>query len=248
VAFAILGPNAKLSFAISQTDAPAEGLAQAPSDITFLAGGTLADQRLRTTLIPGPIVFIDAIRLLVPEASPARTPADLAGKTICLIIGSPAQRALEATLGTATPNIARLSFSEDIELLDAYNVGHCDAAVDDTTRLTEMLERPGINRQKSRLLNPPLALTPVLAATNANDPAWSQLVTGILQTLIANARPPSAWRPQAHFEAEGLRPNWEAELHATAGGYIEMRNRTIGPTPWPNAPWPQGLLLPIAAD
>lgn len=249
VAIAVLGPAAQVRFAVSQTDDPADGLARAKADIVFLSGGSLSDRRLAEALIPGPVVFIDQVRLMVPAASPAATMADLGGKTICLIIGSPAQRALEAVLGSGTPPIARLSFREDVELLDAYNVGRCDAAVDDASRLEAMRRLPGINRLQSRMLDPPLSLTPLLVATGIEDGAWASLVFGVLNTLIANAAPESKWHARASFHGPGLREGWPAEVTSALGGYTAMRARSMGAAnTWPNAPWPEGLLTPPAND
>ena len=120
------------------------------------------------------------------------TTADLAGQTICLIIGSPAQMALEQAFGHATPPIVRLSFREDVEMLDAYPVGRCDAAVDDTSRLRQMMQTRGINNLRSRLLSPPLEQTGLYALTPVADPKWAAIVDGALDAMRLNtavARP-----------------------------------------------------------
>jgi general L-amino acid transport system substrate-binding protein len=83
--------------------------------------------------IPGPIVFIDPIMAMVPVSSPVRFLRDFEGLAICVMIGSPAQRALEANLSQHQITPRRLAFEEEVEILDAYNVGNCDAMVGDTT-------------------------------------------------------------------------------------------------------------------
>lgn len=248
VAVAVLGPEGKAVFQVAGSQEEFAAIAAKPPDLVFLSGAAVADGRLSAALIPGPVVFIDPLTLLVPEASPAHAPADLAGKTICLMIGSPEQRAVEDALGRLRPAILRMTFREEVEMLDAYNAGDCDAMAGAATTLAGYRLTMGVNRVASRLIDPPLALTPVMAATPAGDGAWASLAGWILRDLIADAQPTSAWRGSQTLAT--LRTGWLDDVHRRVGTYGEMRARSLGEASryrlavWPNAPWPQGLLLP----
>ena len=254
VAVAVLGPNGTVEVTTPDSAKEFSELAHQPPDLVFFSGGTFDEHHLTQSFIPGPTVFIDPVTVMVPEASKIMQPADLAGATICTMIGSTGQRAMEASLGVATPPIVRLTFREEVEMLDAYNVGRCDAMADDASTLAGYRLTTGINRMQSRLLAPPLALTPVLAATPAGDGAWASLAGWVLHDIISGAVPKSAWRSEADLATPALRPNWRAEVGAKLGTYADMRVRTMGDGSrlrlpvWPNAPWPEGLLLPATIE
>jgi general L-amino acid transport system substrate-binding protein len=244
VAIAVAGPNASVRMTLPEADNEFAALAHGATNLAFLSAEAIAEHHLAGALIPGPVVFIDPIALMAPVSAKAQRPEDLAGHTICLMIGSPAQRALEATLGTAVPPIARLAFREDVEMLDAYNVGRCDGVVADATYLAEMRLSPGINHLQSRILLPPLALTPFVATTPAGDGAWASRVGWILNGLLAEtAAAPSL-----------LHAQWRNDVRAALGSYTDMRERNLGAgsplklPPWPNEAWPNGLLVPLAIN
>jgi general L-amino acid transport system substrate-binding protein len=250
VAVAVLGPAGKFEITSPDADIEFDELGHKPPDLAFFSAGLLADHHLISHFIPGPTVFIDPVTAMVPDASPVQQQADLAGKTICVMIGSTAQRALEARLGAASPPIVRLTFREEVEMLDAYNVGRCDAMADDASTLAGYRLTTGINRMQSRLLTPPLALTPVLAVTPSGDGAWAGLTGWLLHDIIADAAPKSAWRSEFDLSTGALRQGWRDDVHTAVGTYADMQARTMGngsrfnlPV-WPNAPWPDGLLVP----
>lgn len=172
----LIGPAALVRVTVPQSEMEFAPVADGRVDVAFLSDDTVADQALGPRLMAGPVVFRDPVALMVPEASAVRTPRDLAGRTVCVITGSTAQRVLEAGMAAVQPPIVRQAFREDVEMLDAYNVGQCDAAVDDASRLAEMRQSPGINALRSRVLAPPLALIEVRAMTPAGDADWAAVV------------------------------------------------------------------------
>lgn len=248
VAIAVLGPAGRVEVSLLEAENEFEKLRHGAADVAFLSGAAIADHHLGPVLAPGPVVFIDPVALMVPVSSPAQSPHDLGGRTVCLMIGSSGQRALEASLGTDGIAISRLAFEEAVEMLDAYNVGNCDAVVEHTTRLARMRRTAGINHLQSRILVPPLALIPVFAATPVTDGAWAGLVSWTLHALIAADGKPSPWRAAPAAPLPDLRSGWLADVQAALGTYGAMRERHLGAgsplglPAWPNAPWPEGLL------
>jgi len=150
VAIAVLGPSGTVHMTLPDSDLEYADIAKGSADLVFLSPTATEEHGLEASLIPGPTVFIDPITAMVP----ANAPDTLAGKTICLMIGTQAQRAVETRLSGLTPPITRLPFREDVEMLDAYNVGRCDAVVDDATRLADMRQQTGINHPGRRLGQP----------------------------------------------------------------------------------------------
>jgi general L-amino acid transport system substrate-binding protein len=249
VAIAVLGPEARADFQLYDSARAFDAVRHGADELFFLDGADIADQRLVPFVLPGPGVFYEPTTLLVPLSSPAQRPQDLAGATICLMIGSAGQRVLEGTFARLGISFARLAFQEDVEMLDAYNVQKCQAIAGDATYLAELSRDRGLNGQASRMLSPPLAVRPIIAATGTADGSWAALVAWVLNAVMLTSAPASPWRPDPpDLSALGLRPNWRAEADAAVGSYTDMVRRHFAPlhlAPGPNALWPEGLLLPL---
>lgn len=247
VAIATLGPDATIRFSLPQSEQEFAPLAHGRVDLAFLTDEALDEHHLRGTNIAGPTVFIDPLSVMVPADAPAQHPADIAGQVVCVMIGSPAQRALMATLQGVTPPIAPSSYSEDVEMLDGYNIGNCTAAVEANSRLVEMQHDSGVRHLKSKILTPPLGLIPVRATAPAADGAWAALAFATLEDLLSTPEHPTQW-DGATPAIPGLRASWRADVAKAVGSYAEMRTRYLGKDApvWPNAAWPDGLLMPRA--
>ncbi len=255
-AIAVLGPGGRIDFRLLDSAAALDAVGGGKLDLVFLTGGLVAEGHLAAKVVPGPPVYIDQFALMVPEDSAFRRPQDLEGKIVCFMIGSPAQRALEAAFEGFGSEFSRLGFEEDVEMRDAYNVGRCQAIAGEATTLAVIRQDGGVNRLRSRILDQPLGLDPVLAATGSQDGAWSATVYWLLQGLVAASAAPSGWHGSGtgldtdSASALGLREHWQADIASALGSYAEMLRRHTGEgstlrlAPGPNAPWPAGVMLP----
>jgi general L-amino acid transport system substrate-binding protein len=251
LAIAVLGPAGRVSFSLYEAPHSFDPLRRGSDELAFLTGGEIADQDLGGVVLPGPTIAIDAVGVMVPDASPVHRLADLSGQTVCLMIGSFPQRALEAAATGLHLSISRLPFEEDVEMLDAYNVGRCGAVVGEAGYLAVMRHTPGVRGLVSRLLPETLAADPVLAVTNQRDGAWAAAVAWVFDALlVADAEAGAGHGVLPVMRLAGLRPGCQHDVAAAIGGYgaIVRRNLTgrLGLAPGPNALWPAGVLLPPA--
>lgn len=145
---------------------PDTGGALPPADVAFVSADLLAERGVAQSVITGPVVFSDPVQVLVPAASAIRTPDDLAGQIVCFMIGSPANRALESYFAGRRQGPIRLPFREGVEMLDAYNVGRCDATVVERSGLGDMLADTGINHLQSRVLDRAIGISPIAAVVS----------------------------------------------------------------------------------
>ncbi len=253
VAIAVLGPSGRVSFALYEAPHSYDGVRAGRDALAFLTGGEIAAQDLGRFVVPGPTVLVSTIGIMVPEASPVRRLDDLTGQTVCLMIGSPGQRALESAVARLHLEISRLAFEEDVEMLDAYNVGKCGAVAGEATYLADIRRNSGVRHLASRLLPEILAANPIIAVTPQADGAWAADVAWVIDALLLSDAPADAWAAKAADglpaqHPAGLRPAWRAEVSAAVGSYgaIVRRDLTdrLGLAPGPNALWPSGLLLP----
>lgn len=180
VAVAVLGPQGKVVFSTPQAGTEFDDLRAGRVDVAFFSEAALREAEIDRGVVPGPVVFEDSVGLLVGAESAAVGPADLAGATVCLMIGSGAQRVLEDYVTARGITIIRAGYREDVEMLDAFNSRNCDAVVDAGSRLAEMQGVPAINRRPSRVLATPLAVTPIHALVPEGDFAWAGLVFGLV--------------------------------------------------------------------
>jgi general L-amino acid transport system substrate-binding protein len=198
VAIAVLGRGGRVAFSI---DAPAQA-----ADVAFVAE---EDGAARRRLVFGPVVFVDRLAVLVPVTSRVQAPRDLAGETVCLMIGSPGHSALEAAVGRLGIDIVRLAFEEDVEMRDAYAVGRCGAMVGAGSELATLRGPLGINRLTSRLVPEPLALVPVIVATGAADRDWTSIVSWVTHVLVDDT---------ADMPPPGVRRDWLEDVRTVLGG------------------------------
>ena len=260
VAIAVLGPQGRVGFRLFGAARDYDAVRDGADDLVFLSGTEIVEEGLAPRVLPGPTVFIEALALMVPEASAPRRLEDLAGASVCFMVGSGAQRALEAAAEHQHLSFARLGFQENAEMLDAYDVQRCRAVAGEATQLAAMRLDGGVNHLASRILPQPLALYPVLAATGTGDGQWSALIAWVMDALVLADAPRTAWRAPGAAAlplpatALGLREHWRDEVTTTLGTYGDMVRRNLGEgsalklPPGPNAPWPAGLLLPPYAE
>lgn len=259
VAIAVLGSEGRVGFQLYGAGRDYDAVRGGSDDLFFLSGTEIVEEGLAPSILQGPAVFIEALTLMVPEASTGNQLGDLAGASICFMIGG-AQRALEAAAEQQHVSFARLGFQESVEMLDAYDVQRCRAVAGEATQLAAMRRSGGVNHLASRILPQPLALYPVLAATGTGDGQWAALVAWVMDALVLADAPHTAWRaPGADAfplpaAALGLREHWREEIAAALGTYSDMLRRNLGEgsalklPPGPNVPWPAGLLLPPYAE
>ena len=255
VAVAVLGPEGKITFTVLDSARTFAALRDGKVDLAFLSGGTMLAEHLADRLLPEAPVYVGADSLLVPEASQVRSLHDLQGKSVCFMIGTGAERALEAALERDHVEIERSGYQEDVELRDAYNVGRCLAVAGDTTFLAEVRQDGGVHSLRSRILEAPLAVDPVYLTTDLKDARWSAIAAWTVQALVLAAAPRSDYSGAgaeplaAAVTPLGLRDGWLADVLETVGTYADIRRRNLGDASdlklaaGLNAPWPDGLML-----
>ena len=255
VAVAVLGPQGRIVFTLIESDGDFEAVRNGHQDLLFLTGGTIAGEHLVDRLLLGPPAYIEPVALMVPEGSTVQALRDLAGQRICFMIGTGAERAMEAALEREGLEIMRLGFQEDVEMRDAYNVGRCQAIVAEATFLAEVRLDGGVHALKSRILDGPLALDPVYLATGINDARWSAIATWTLESLMIAAVPPTGWSGDGATSLAkavtplGIREGWSTDVTKAVGTYADIWRRNLGEgsplklPPGPNAPWPLGLMV-----
>jgi general L-amino acid transport system substrate-binding protein len=234
IATAVLGSPDRIEYHVYATTKDFDAARNQQDDVYFLTGSEINEQHLAGRVVPGPTVFVESNAVMVASASAAHHVGDLAGDSICFMIGSSAERSLEAYFDTSHQAWLRRAFSEDGEMVDAYLVQNCHAIAGEITSLAEERLDGGVNRLVSRILPELLVAFPVMATTGTNDAQWSAIVAWTVQTLVSAERPETQWyaggagaMPISALEL-GLEKEWQRRVLAAVGNYGDIFERNLG--------------------
>jgi general L-amino acid transport system substrate-binding protein len=232
VATAVLGAPDLVSFSYYESPAQFARAGNGEDDLAFLTGTEVQLNALAGKVLPGPAVFYETHTVVVPADSKAHNVADLANEKICVLTGSRVERSLTNYFERRNLPLHPFPFTEDGEMVDAYEAKMCGALAYEATTLAQVLADPG--GRPSRLLSDSLATFPVMAATATRDAEWSAIVAWTVNTLIAGERPETPWyaggagaMPVAAPEL-GLDSHWQARVLAAVGHYGAIYDRHLG--------------------
>jgi len=230
---ALLDENGKFEFHPYGSGKGFERVGDGADDLSFLDGSDIADHRLAARISLGPAVYFVSTTAMVHGDSDVRTLSDLAGKSICFYQGSTAQMDLEGFMAGRGLNFARMAYTEQGELDDAYDARICGAVVGEAgalaaARLMESAETP------SRILAEPFATIPVFAATPASDPQWTAIVAWAIFALQRAELAASPWAASGVDSLAvqgpdlGLADDWAKRVVGAAGTYADIYARNLG--------------------
>ncbi len=234
IAAAVLGSPDRIEYHVYETPKQFDAVRNQEDDVYYLTGSEIDEQKLAGKIVPGPTVFVESHTVMVPSNSTAHNVGDLAGDTICFMIGSSTERSINAYFDALHKNWLRMPYSEDGEMNDAYNVHRCNAIAGEMTTLAATRLNVGVNRLSSRFLPEPISAFPVMVATGTNDAQWSAIVAWTVDTLISAERPETHWYAGGAgampVEAPelGLDKGWQRRVLVAVGNYGDIFERHLG--------------------
>jgi general L-amino acid transport system substrate-binding protein len=234
VATAVVGSQDRISFSQYDTPKQYEAAGNGTDDLYFLTAMEIVNNGLVGKVLPGPTVFVESDRVLVPDAALVRHVADLAGDSICFMIASSSEHSLNTYFDGLHKSFDRRPFSEDGEMNDSYNSQHCHSVAGEITTLAVTRLSRQNPHMGGRILPEPLTVFPIIAATGTQDGQWSALVAWTIHTLISAERPETKWYAGGvramPIEAPelGLDKNWQERVVKAAGNYGDIFERNLG--------------------
>jgi general L-amino acid transport system substrate-binding protein len=235
VAAAVLGSADRIAFTLYEGPQQFDRIRNGEDDIAFLTGSEIRDNLLAGKVLPGPAVFFETHAVMVPTSAAEQHVGELAGKTICFLTGSPAQRSLEAYFQAKHATWLHIAYSEDGEMTDGYNVQQCHAVADEMTDLAALRhDDPGVNQLTSRILPEPLSVFPVVAVTGTNDAQWAAAVAWTVHTLVSAERPETPWYAGGvgalpiQAKELGIEDGWQQRVIGAVGDYGAIFARNLG--------------------
>jgi general L-amino acid transport system substrate-binding protein len=235
VAMAVLGSPDKIAFHGYDDADDLATLTQGGDDIAFLSAQEMHMTGVTGRVVPGPVVYIESIAAMLPVATGVRHLQDMdATKGVCFANGSSPEHVLPAYFAAVKRPWRPIGYTEDGEMLDAYNVQQCQILSGERTTLAMDALEGGVNGLKSVILPEPIAAFPIMATTSDSDGRWSAIVAWTVYTLMAGDRPTTDWQiggaasMPVPMTDVGLAPDWQAHLLAYFGSYGRILDRTVG--------------------
>jgi general L-amino acid transport system substrate-binding protein len=234
VAEAVLGAPERIQFHVYEGPKGFEAVRNQQDDIFFLTGSEIVGHKLAGSVLPGPTVFVESQNVMVADKSAVHHVADLAGDSICYMIGNPEEQSLNACFAGLHKQFFHRAFSEYGEMVDTYQVQNCHALAGEITYLAATRLDHGVNKLSSRILAEPLSTYPVMSATGVSDAKWSAIVFWTMDTLISAERPQTTWSnggadamPVVAPEL-GLGKGWQDRVLKAVGNYGDIFARNLG--------------------
>ncbi|HEX4764784.1 MAG TPA: transporter substrate-binding domain-containing protein [Lichenihabitans sp.] len=192
-------------------------------------------------------VFYDGDGFLVSRASGVSSFADLAGKQVCFIGGTPPEAVLDAAAARRGIEVMPFPWSEDGEMDVGLLTGHCAAVVDSVSRLANIRARFQNRIKDFDILPDRLSADPVAPAMRDDDPQWAAVVDATIEALLLTERARVTKADAAILRTTedpvlrvlgGLVPgveekdvdrDWAVRALSAVGNYAEIYERTVGP-------------------
>lgn len=235
MADAVLGSPDKIAFHSYDGADDLAVLSGGEDDVAFLTASEMHAAGVVGKMVPGPAMFVESVSVMVPAADGARRLADVdAGKGICFMTGSSAERLLSGHFEAAKMDWRSQPYTEEGEMLDAYDAQFCHAIAGERTALAMMALEGGANTLKSVILPDALEAYPILATTGRDDGAWTSIVAWTVHTLMAGDRPSNRWTVggvsalPVPLTDDGLDAVWQKRLIDGFGSYGALLDRNLG--------------------
>ena len=251
VAAAVLGDADRIAMRSYLTGDQFAHAADGEDDVAFLTASEMSANLLFGRVLPGLPVFYQTTRIMVRDESLAHHVTDLASTQVCAEPGTGPERNLQDYMGRHAIAFRFSMWQEVEEMMDAFAVGRCPAVAGEETALAALRFSAEEGGRKALMLPEALAASPVSIATAASDPAWAQIVSWTVQTVMAARHEPRVQGPALPVPgaALGLQDGWQDRVVAAVGTYADVFDRTLGANspldlpPGLNTSWDQGGLF-----
>ena len=212
------------------------------------------------------VLLHDGQAFMVARQDAARTPAALAGATVCVGKGTTHADGLVEYFASRHLRVQPLVIESSNDLSAAFFAGRCRALTSDASQLASIRASAPGGPDAWVILDQRISKEPLGPAVRAGDEDWVTLVRWVLFVLIAaeeqgitrdnvaaRMRDPAALRvigaADEFSKALGIPAGWAPRVIQSVGNYGEMFERNLGSgSPLklergPNRPWNQGGLL-----
>lgn len=131
------------------------------------------------------IVLYDGVGFLVPRAAKMDTARDLSGHKVCFLPETNIEVGLRSWFEEQHLDFLPFPFQEEGEMEAAYITKNCTGLAGDVTRLVNTRISFGSLAKDYVLMPEVISKDPLAAATREGDEQWSNIITWVVEALIA---------------------------------------------------------------
>jgi len=234
LASVVLGTDGRIEFRLYNSEMAFQAAREGRDDVSFLTGFEIIQNGLAGKVVPGPTVFIQSTGVMVHGDSKVARLEQMTDQSICFFTGDHPESHLGAWAAAHHLSFIHMAFSEDGEMLDAFDVKHCDGLAAEVTTLANVRRIGGERMADHRILPDALATYPIIAATGVTDAQWSSVVAWTIHTLIRADAPGSYWvvpgldSIPVRAPELGLDEGWQKRIVGIVGSYADIYRRNLG--------------------
>jgi general L-amino acid transport system substrate-binding protein len=267
IAAAALGDSMKVRFVPLTTTNRFDALRNGTIDVLVRNTTASLQRTARTGVRDAVVIYVDAQGVIVPKAQNIKELADLKGKTVCILRGTPYLARIEEWFAHRGAAVVPVMFDTQDAMYKAFYAGECIGITQVVSALAMTVVASG--RAADYLMLPDLiSKDPLAAYVRSSDEEWFDVVRwthyalveaeehGITQANV-DARQTTTLAGERRFlgltpgngQMLGLDERWAYRIVKQVGNYGEVYERNIGkgsPLKFPrgiNALWYRGGMI-----
>ena len=246
VAAAVLGDAKKVKFVPLTAGKRFDALRAGQVDVLLRNSTVTLERTAKLGVRDATMIYLDAQAVVAPRRLGATTLDQLAGRSICILNGTPYGRNLRDWFVTHKLDYKAMTFDTQKDMYEAFFAGKCEALTQDRSALSTTI----IARDKAQdyfVFPELLALEPLGAFVREGDVEWLDVVRWTFNALLdGEARgitkanvdmekrsgTPAARRllgmPSDDGKLLGLQGEWAYAVLKQVGNYGEIYDRNLG--------------------
>lgn len=246
IAAAVLGDGSKVRFVPLTTVNRFDALRNGTIDVLVRNTTASLIRTARTGVRDAVVIYVDAQAVVVPKALNVRELAELKGKSVCILRGTPYLARIEEWFAHRGGTIVPMMFDTQDAMYKAFHSGECNSITQVISALAMTVVASG--RAADYLMLPELiSKDPLAAYVRSGDEEWFDVVRwthfalveaeehGITQANV-DARLNSNLAGERRFlgltpgngQALGLDERWAYRIVKQGGNYGEIYERNVG--------------------
>jgi len=246
VAAAALGDGSKVRFVPLTATKRFDALRDGSIDVLMRNTTASLERTAHTGVRDAVVVYVDAQSVVVPKTLNIKELAELDGKTVCVLRGTPYLARLQEWFAERKRTVAPVMFDTQAAMYQAFYDGKCNAITQDISALTSTVIASG-RANDYTMLPDIVARDPLAPYVRTGDEEWLDVVRwthfalleaeelGVTQTNVDEQlrSPLPAVRRLLGVVPDngkmlGLQENWAYNAIKQVGNYAEIYERNVG--------------------
>jgi general L-amino acid transport system substrate-binding protein len=244
VAAAVLGDGSKVQFVPLTATKRFDALRDGSIDVLMRNTTASLERTAGTNVRDVTVIYVDAQAVVVAKTLNIKELAELDGKAVCTLRGTPYPPRLQEWFAERKRAVVPMMFDTQQEMYQAFYDGKCAGITQDISALTSTVIASG-RANDYAMLPDIVARDPLAPYVRAREPEWLDVVRWTHFALLLGVAP-------VNGKLLGLDEDWAYRAIKQVGNYSEIYERNVGKgsalkfARGVNALWPRGgVMFPL---